>query len=137
MLKKTVFLSTNGVILFRLNDGYEIPAHLRPCRAVGIHPNTVRLYLEWGLLPAVERSSSGYRLFTQKHLDCLRLARTIYAAEYPGRDLRASGNEIIQYAVADDWSGALEKTREHLASVKAELKQATMPRIYLNIGHRT
>jgi DNA-binding transcriptional MerR regulator len=92
--------------------------------AVGIHPNTVRLYVDWGLLPPVERSESGYRLFTQKHLDCLRLARMIYAAEYPGRDLRASGNEIIQCAVVDDWQGALEKAHEHLASVKAELKYA-------------
>lgn len=93
-------------------------------RTVGIHPNTVRLYVDWGLLPPVERSESGYRLFTQKHLDCLRLARMIYAAEYPGRDLRASGNAIIQRAVADDWQGALEKAHEHLTSVKAELKHA-------------
>lgn len=93
-------------------------------RAVGIHSNTVRLYVDWGLLPPVERSPSGYRLFTQHHLDCLRLARMIYATQYPGRDLRASSNEIIQRAVADDWSGALEKAHEHLASVKAEPKQA-------------
>jgi DNA-binding transcriptional MerR regulator len=93
-------------------------------RAVGIHPNTVRLYVEWGLIPPVERSESGYRRFTQQHLDCLRLARMIYATEYPGRDLRASSNEIIQRAVADDWTGALEKAREHLAAVKAELKSA-------------
>jgi DNA-binding transcriptional MerR regulator len=93
-------------------------------RAVGIHPNTVRLYVDWGLIPPVERNESGYRLFTQKHLDCLRLARTIYATQYPGRDLRALGNEIIQSAVADDWQGALEKAREHLVAVKAELKQA-------------
>jgi DNA-binding transcriptional MerR regulator len=48
----------------------------------------------------------------------------IYAAPYPGRGFRALGNEIIQCAVVDDWQGALEKAREHLASVKAELKQA-------------
>jgi DNA-binding transcriptional MerR regulator len=93
-------------------------------RAVGIHPNTVRLYVDWGLIPPVERNESGYRIFTQKHFDCLRLARTIYAAQYPGRGLRALGNEIIQCAVADDWQGALEKAREHLVAVKAELKQA-------------
>jgi hypothetical protein len=65
-------------------------------RAVGIHPNTVRLYVDWGLIPPVERSSSGYRLFTQRHLDCLRLARMVYAAPYPGRGFRALGNEIVQ-----------------------------------------
>jgi DNA-binding transcriptional MerR regulator len=93
-------------------------------RAVGIHPNTVRLYVDWGLIPPVERNESGYRIFTQRHLDCLRLARAIYAATYPGRGFRALGNEIIQRAVADDWQGALEKAHAHLAAVKAELKQA-------------
>ena len=42
-------------------------------KAVGVHPNTVRRYVDWGLLPPVEHSPSGYRRFTQRHLDCLRL----------------------------------------------------------------
>jgi DNA-binding transcriptional MerR regulator len=80
--------------------------------------------VDWGLISPVERSPSGYRLFTQRHLDCLRLARTIYAAQYPGRGFRALGNAIIQRAVADDWMGALEKAHEHLLAVNAELEHA-------------
>jgi DNA-binding transcriptional MerR regulator len=101
--------------------------HLRTsdlARLVVIHPNTVRRYADWGLIPPVERSPAGYRLFTQRHIDCLRLARMIYAAPYPGRGFRALGNEIIQRAVLDDWQGALEKAHDHLALVKAELGQA-------------
>lgn len=101
--------------------------HLRTsdlARAVGIHPNTVRRYADWGLIPPIERSPSGYRIFTQRHLDCLRLARMIYAAPYPGRGFRALGNEIIQRAVLEDWQGALEKAHDHLALVKAKLRQA-------------
>ena len=93
-------------------------------RAAGVHPNTVRRYVDWGLIPPVERSPSGYRLFTPHHLDCLRLARKIYSAPYPGRGFRALGNEIIQCAVVEDWHGALEKAHEHLALVRAELQQA-------------
>jgi DNA-binding transcriptional MerR regulator len=93
-------------------------------RAVGIHPNTVRRYADWRLIPPVERSPSGYRLFTQRHLDCLKLARMVYAAPYPGRGFRALGNEIIQRAVADDWTGALEKAQEHLLAVRVELQRA-------------
>ncbi len=93
-------------------------------QAVGIHPNTVRLYVDWGLLPPVERNESGYRIFTQKHLDCLKLARMIYASPYPGRDLRASSSEIIQRAIADDWQGALEKAKRHQSAVRKELKYA-------------
>ena len=93
-------------------------------RAVGVHPNTVRLYAEWGLIPPVERSPCGYRLFTQRHLDCLRLARMIYSAPYPGRGFRAAGNQVIQRVVQDDWMDALEKAHQHLALVASELKQA-------------
>ncbi len=93
-------------------------------RAVGIHPNTVRMYADWGLIPPVERSANGYRRFTRRHLDCLRLARLIYSAPYPGRGFRALGNEIIQCAVADNWPGALEKAHAHLAAVNSELEQA-------------
>jgi DNA-binding transcriptional MerR regulator len=89
-------------------------------RAVGIHPNTVRLYVDWGLLPPVERSPAGYRLFTKRHLDCLTLSRLIYATQYPGRSLRASGNAIIQFAVR----GALEKAYDHLASIRLEIEKA-------------
>jgi DNA-binding transcriptional MerR regulator len=93
-------------------------------RAAGVHPNTVRRYVDWGLIPPVERSPSGYRLFTRHHLDCLKLARKIYSAPYPGRGFRALGNEIIRCAVVEDWQGALEKAQEHLALVRAELQQA-------------
>ena len=93
-------------------------------RAAGIHPNTVRQYGNWGLLPPVERSPSGYRMFTQQHLACLLLARTIYAAQYPGRQLRASGNAIIQCAVTGNWIGAMAKAQEYLTSVKTELALA-------------
>ena len=93
-------------------------------RAVGVHPNTVRLYAEWKLIPPVERSPNGYRIFTQQHLDCLRLARMIYSSSYPGRGFRALGSEIIHRAVLDDWQNALVLAHDHLAAVDAELQQA-------------
>jgi hypothetical protein len=40
-------------------------------KTVGVHTNTVRRYVDRGLLPPVESSQSGYRRFTQRHLDCL------------------------------------------------------------------
>ena len=93
-------------------------------RAAGVHPNTVRRYAEWGLLPPVQRGANGYRLFTQQHLDCMRVARVIYISTYPGRALRLSASKIIQCAVADDWGAALERGYTHLAFVQAERAQA-------------
>ncbi len=93
-------------------------------RAVGVHPNTVRRYVDWGLLPPVERSPAGYRRFTQRHLDCLRLACLVYRNEYPGRAIRRSGVEIVRCAVAGDLGGALEQAYRHLSLVHAEQAHA-------------
>lgn len=93
-------------------------------RAVGVHPNTVRRYVDRGLLPPVERSPSGYRRFAQRHLDCLRLARAIYRPPHPGRTLFQSAMRILQSAVGGDLRGALERASRHLALVQSERTQA-------------
>jgi DNA-binding transcriptional MerR regulator len=93
-------------------------------KAVGVHPNTVRRYVDRGLLPPVERSPSGYRRFTRRHLDCLRLASQVYCSQYPGKAIFQSGNRIIQAAVNGDLGGALELARLHLALVQSERAHA-------------
>jgi hypothetical protein len=60
-------------------------------KAVGAHPNTVRRYVDRGILPPVERSPSGYRRFTQRHLDCMRVARQVYCNQYLGTAIFQSG----------------------------------------------
>lgn len=93
-------------------------------REVGIHPNTVMRYIEWGLIPPVERSPNGYRIFTQRHLDCLRLARMVYTSYYPGKALRTSATGMIESAAADDWPGALDQARMHMKNVENEIEVA-------------
>ena len=54
---------------------YNALSTTKIARAAGCHPNTVRLYEQWGFLPPVERSPSGYRLYTQalpRVLDVMR-----------------------------------------------------------------
>src|SRR5205814_1975285 len=93
-------------------------------KAVGVHPNTVRRYVDWGLLPPVEYSPSGYRRFTQRHLDCLRLARQVYCTPYPGKALHQSGMRIIQATGSGDLVGGLSLAYIHLALVQSERAQA-------------
>ena len=93
-------------------------------RTVGVHVNTVRLYEKWGLIPPAARSPVGYRHFTPHHLDCLQLARMIYAGPYAGRPIRRSGVNIITRTVAGDLPGALALARQHKTLVEAELAQA-------------
>ena len=91
---------------------------------VGCHPNTVRLYEQWGFLPPVPRSRSGYRLYTNEHLDQMRLARLALNSAYPGRNIRRSASELILKAASGDLGGALERAYHHLGLVRTELVQA-------------
>ncbi|HLO29652.1 MAG TPA: MerR family transcriptional regulator [Anaerolineales bacterium] len=93
-------------------------------RAVSVHPNTVRRYVERGFLPPVERSPSGYRRFTERHLDCLRLTRQVYCNQFPGKAIFQSGLHIIHVTVSGDLGGALELAYRHLALVRSERAQA-------------
>lgn len=93
-------------------------------KAVGFHPNTVRRYVDRGILPPVERSPSGYRRFTQRHLDCLRVARQVYGNQYPGKAIYQSGIRIISATVSGDLGVARELAHSHLALVQAERRQA-------------
>lgn len=93
-------------------------------RAVGVHPNTVRRYVDRGILPPVERSLFGYRRFTERHLDCLRLAHQVYGLPYPGKAIYQSGARLIEVVVSGDLGGALELAYQHLALVRSERAQA-------------
>ncbi len=93
-------------------------------RSVGCHPNTVRMYLEWGYLPPVERSAANYRLFTQRHLQHMQLAWMVFAGPFPGRAIRRSGRNLILHAATGDLNGALQLANSHLALVRSERAQA-------------
>ena len=94
--------------------------------AVGVHPNTVRRYVDRGFLPPVECSPSGYRRFTQRHLDCLRVAHQVYCNQYPSVPIRHIGLRIIQATVSGDLGGALELAHRYRAFVQSERTQADL-----------
>lgn len=60
----------------------------RIASAVGIHPNTVRLYERIGFITAPERLANGYRVFTDLHLLQVRLVRAALNVELVQNGLR-------------------------------------------------
>src|SRR5512136_95002 len=100
-------------------------------KAVGAHPNTVRLYEEWGFLPPVPRALNGYRLYTEAHLDQMRLARLALHGGWPGRNIRQSALALVRKSASGDLGGALELAYQHLALVQAERAQAESAADYL------
>lgn len=101
-------------------------------RAAGVHPNTVRLYEEWGFLPPIPRAPNGYRLFSQDHLDQMCLARLALHGAWSGRKLRRSAINLVQVAASGDLGGALELAYAHLSLVRAERAQADAAAAFLD-----
>ena len=93
-------------------------------KAIGVHPNTVRMYEVWGFLPPIPRGLNGYRLYTEAHLDQMRLARTALHGQWPGRAIRQSALELVRRSASGDLNGALKQAQRHLALVQAERDQA-------------
>ena len=77
-------------------------------KAVGCHPNTVRLYEQIGFIAPVPRSPKGYRLYTEAHLDQMRLARLGMQGNWPGPNIRRSIVAVIHTAAGQDYPRALE-----------------------------
>ncbi len=90
-------------------------------KAIGAHPNTIRLYEQWGFLPPIPRSPSGYRLYTPYHLSLMRLAWTALHESYPCKPLIVIA---VKKAAVGDLGGALEQSYKFLAQVRAEQAQA-------------
>lgn len=49
---------------------------------MGIHPNTVRFYEEWGLITKPLREENGYRIYTDADIRQLKIIRVLRCANY-------------------------------------------------------
>lgn len=76
-------------------------------RLTGVHPNTVRLYEQWGHLPPVPRDRRGRRLFGPRHLEQMRLARLAFPGPHPG------GSRSLFDLVAAAARGRYKEARSH------------------------
>ena len=89
-------------------------------KIIGIHPNTVRFYEKWKLIPKVERKENGYRIFTDFHIDQFRLARTALQVEILQNGLRKKAVNIIKTSANKDFIKAICMTEEYLAQIQQE-----------------
>ncbi len=89
-------------------------------RNVGIHPNTVRMYEEWGLIPQAERKSNGYRVFTDFHIEQLRLARLAFQIEYLQNGLRKKVVDTVKLSANRDFDKALLFAKDYQSQIQRE-----------------
>lgn len=56
-------------------------------KAVDCHIETVRYYEKIGLIPASTKEPNGYRNYSEKHLQCLRLIRHARSLGFPQNEV--------------------------------------------------
>ena len=93
-------------------------------RMFGIHVNTVRLYERYGLIPKAERTQSGYRIFTELHVEQFKLARAALQVEVLQNGLRKQAVAIIKTSASGDYGKALEMTKSYSTQLDREMKHA-------------
>ena len=93
-------------------------------KIIGIHPNTVRMYEEWGLIPLAERKSNGYRIFTDFHIQQLWLARTAFQIEVLQNGLRKKAVDTVKLSAKGNFDKALMFAEEYLSQIQREIINA-------------
>lgn len=91
---------------------------------IGIHPNTVRLYEELGLIPKAERKVNGYRVFTDFHIEQIKLARIALEVEVLQKGLRKQAISIIKTSALGKFNEAFYLTEDYIEKIKNEQKNA-------------
>lgn len=91
---------------------------------IGIHPNTVRLYEEWGLITRPDRQENGYRIFTDLHIRQIQIARTAFQIEILQNGLRKKIVEMVKTVAKGELEKAAALTEEYLQQLKQENNHA-------------
>jgi DNA-binding transcriptional MerR regulator len=92
--------------------------------AIGIHPNTVRLYEKLGLIPKAERKVNGYRVFTDFHIEQIKLARIALEVEVLQKGLRKQAISIIKTSALGKFNEAFYLTEDYIERIRNEQKNA-------------
>ncbi|WYJ89647.1 hypothetical protein A5888_001370 [Enterococcus sp. 9E7_DIV0242] len=94
-------------------------------KIVGLHANTIRRYEEWGLIPTPERAENGYRLFTEYHIEVIKIARVAFQIEVLQSGLRRQMVEVIKALATYSFKEAQIFVDDYIAMADQEIKQAT------------
>lgn len=93
-------------------------------KMIGIHPNTVRLYEKYQLIPKPERQDNGYRVFTDLHVEQFKLARSALKVEVLQNGLRKKAVDIIKISATKNFDVAIRLAGNYLSQIRAEQQNA-------------
>lgn len=93
-------------------------------KIAGLHPNTVRLYEEWGLIQKPERKKNGYRIYTDVHIKQFELARKALQIEVLQAGLRKRIINAVKLSAAYRVDEAIELVEEYIQVANREIEHA-------------
>ena len=93
-------------------------------KIVGLHPNTVRKYEEWGLIQKPKRKKNGYRVYNDIHIKQFELARKAFQIEVIQSGLRSRIVNAVKLSAQYRFQEAVELTQEYISIAEQEIKNA-------------
>lgn len=82
-------------------------------KLIGVHVNTVRLYENSGFISKTLRKANGYRVFTNVHINQLKIVRLGIEVVIMQNGIRKKAYEIIHHSGLCEFEKALEITHEY------------------------
>jgi DNA-binding transcriptional MerR regulator len=93
-------------------------------KIIGIHPNTVRFYEEMEFIAKPERQSNGYRIFTNYHIEQIKLIRIAFQVEVLQNGLRKTAINVIKTSATGNFNEAERIAKCYLSQIKSEQRSA-------------
>ncbi len=93
-------------------------------KLANVHPNTVRLYEEWGYISPVPREQNGYRTYNKIHLAQMLIARYAFRQEFIQNNLRKKATGIVKLSGQEKFVESLAAAHEYYRFLQSELTYA-------------
>lgn len=90
-------------------------------KIIGVHPNTVRLYEKWKLIPIAKRKQNGYRIYTPFHIEVFKIARTAFQIELTQSGLRTEIVQMIKYLANKEYLEANKSLERYVQILNNEI----------------
>lgn len=93
-------------------------------KIVGLHPNTIRRYEEWELIPIPPRAENGYRVFTEYHIETIKIAQIAFQIEVLQSGLRITMVDMVKAVARYDFVEAQALLDHYLNLLDQEISDA-------------
>lgn len=107
-----------------MKDGEKTYSTSQIAGIVGLHPNTVRKYEEWGLLQTPERKPNGYRVYTDVYIKQFELAKKALQSVIVQAGLRKMMVDTVKLSARYQYEEAIELVERYIVRAGEEIENA-------------